>query len=246
MKILIAYTASGTSDNPFVRLLADGIRACGYEVVCSVEEFRSNAADYDIVHLQWPEELFRWKAPAPADVDTLEQQLQTLKNNGIPLIYTRHNTLPHHGNPLVAEAYGLVERYADAIVHLGDCSLREFTAAHPDSEQLQVMIPHHIYEGLYDMDITRDAGRRALGIPADRLVVLAFGAFRHAEERRLVWGAFRRLHYPAKFLLAPRLWPYTRRGSRFKGLKRLAGRLLYAAAHSAEGFFDSGITSPDR
>ena len=213
MKILIAYTASGTSDNPFVRLLADGIRACGYEVVCSVEEFRSNAADYDIVHLQWPEELFRWKAPAPADVDTLEQQLQTLKNNGIPLIYTRHNTLPHHGNPLVAEAYGLVERYADAIVHLGDCSLREFTAAHPDSEQLQVVIPHHIYEGLYDMDITRDAGRRALGIPADRLVVLAFGAFRHAEERRLVWGAFRRLPYPAKFLLAPRLWPYTRRGS---------------------------------
>ena len=245
MKILIVYTASGTSDNPFVRLLADGIRACGYEVVCSVEEFRSNAADYDIVHLQWPEELFRWKAPAPADVDTLEQQLQTLKNNGIPLIYTRHNTLPHHGNPLVAEAYGLVERYADAVVHLGDCSLREFTAAHPDSEQLQVVIPHHIYEGLYDMDITRDAGRRALGIPADRLVVLAFGAFRHAEERRLVWGAFRRLHYPAKFLLAPRLWPYTRRGSRFKGLKRLAGRLLYAAAHSAEGFFDSRITSPE-
>ena len=243
MKILIVYTASGTSDNPFVRLLADGIRACGYEVVCSVEEFRSNAADYDIVHLQWPEELFRWKAPAPADVETLEQQLQTLKNNGIPLIYTRHNTLPHHGNPLVTEAYGLVERYADAIVHLGDCSLREFTAAHPDSEQLQVVIPHHIYEGLYDMDITRNAGRRALGIPADRLVVLAFGAFRHAEERRLVWGAFRRLHYPAKFLLAPRLWPYTRRESRFKGLKRLAGRLLYAAAHSAEGFFDSRITA---
>lgn len=114
------------------------------------------------------------------DVETLEQQLQTLKNNGIPLIYTRHNTLPHHGNPLVTEAYGLVERYADAIVHLGDCSLREFTAAHPDSEQLQVVIPHHIYEGLYDMDITRNAGRRALGIPADRLVVLAFGAFRHA------------------------------------------------------------------
>lgn len=54
------------------------------------------------------------------------------------------------------------------------------------------MIPHHIYEGLYDMDITRDAGRRALGIPArPGWLVLAFGAFRHAEERRLVWGAFR-------------------------------------------------------
>ena len=38
----------------------------------------------------------------------IRDRLQTLKNNGIPLIYTRHNTLPHHGNPLVAEAYGLV------------------------------------------------------------------------------------------------------------------------------------------
>lgn len=28
-------------------------------------------------------------------------------------------------------------------------------------------------------------------------------------------------------------------------LKRLAGRLLYAAAHTAEGFFDSRITSPE-
>lgn len=245
MKILIVYTASGNSDNPFVRLLSDGIRACGYEVVCSVEEFRSSAASYDIVHFQWPEEFFRWKNPAPADIEILEQQFLTLKSKGIPLIYTRHNTLPHHGNALVAKAYGLVEKYADAIVHLGEYSRREFMAAHPDSEQLQVVIPHHIYEGLYDMDITRDAGRRALGIPADRLVVLAFGAFRHAEERRLVWGAFRRLHYPAKFLLAPRLWPYTLHGSRFKGVKRFAGRVLYAAAHTAEGFFDSRITSAE-
>ena len=77
MKILIAYTASGTSDNPFVRLLADGIRACGYEVVCSVEEFRSNAADYDIVHLQWPEELFRWKAPAPVPLLPVRRELRS-------------------------------------------------------------------------------------------------------------------------------------------------------------------------
>lgn len=243
MKILIVYTASGTSDNPFVRLLSEGIRACGYEVVCSVEEFRSNAAAYDIVHLQWPEEVFRWKNPAPADVEAFERQLLRLKSRGIPIVYTRHNTLPHHGNPLVAKAYALAEKYADAVVHLGDYSLREFIGKHPESEQVQVVIPHHIYEGLYDMDITRDAGRRALGIPADRLVVLAFGAFRHAQERRLVWGAFRRLHFPAKFLLAPRLWPYTRHGSRLKGLKRLVGLMLYTAAHTVEGFFDSRITS---
>lgn len=246
MKILIVYTASGTSDNPFVRLLADGIRACGYEVVCSVEEFRSNAAAYDIVHLQWPEELFRWKAPAPADVKTLEQQLQTLKNNGIPLIYTRHNTLPHHGNPLVAEAYGLVERYADAIVHLGDCSLREFTAAHPDSEQLPGRDPApHLRRAVRHGHYARRRPPRARmpGRPG------WWCCLRGVPPRGGAQAGMGRV--PADCTTRPNscsrrgLWPYTRRGSRFKGLKRLAGRLLYAAAHSVEGFFDSRITSPE-
>ena len=54
MRILIVYKASGLSDNPFVRLLAEGIRACGFEVVCSVGEFWNRAEAYDVIHPQWP------------------------------------------------------------------------------------------------------------------------------------------------------------------------------------------------
>lgn len=53
MRILIVYKASGLSDNPFVRLLAEGIRACGFEVVCSVGEFWNRAEAYDVIHLQY-------------------------------------------------------------------------------------------------------------------------------------------------------------------------------------------------
>lgn len=244
MKILIAYTAFGTSDNPFVRLLADGIRESGYEVVCSVDEFWSNAAAYDIVHVQWPEEFFRWKNPSAADIARLEEQFREIHRRGIPIVYTRHNTTPHHANPHVAQAYRLIEQYADAVVHMGEYSHREFHESHPGQQQQHAVIPHHIYEGKYDTAVSREAGRKALGIRADRLVVLAFGAFRHSEERSLVWDAFRRLHYPGKFLLAPRLFPYTRQGAHLKGIKKIAGRLLYTAAHCAEGLFDCRITSP--
>ena len=245
MKILIVYKSSGLSDNPFVRLLAEGIRACGFEVVCSADEFWHNAAAYDIVHFQWPEELFGWSYPSPGQVAELGERLRMLREQGIPIVYTRHNTLPHKGDDRVREAYRLIGEYADAVVHLGDYSLRQFRERYPDSRQIHVVIPHHIYEGVYGPGITRGEARQRLGIPADSFVVLAFGAFRHAFERKLTWRAFRRLHVPEKFLLAPRLWPYTLNGSYHRGLKRLATRMLYYGAHAAERLFRCRITSAE-
>lgn len=243
MKILLVYKASGLSDNPFVRLLAEGIRSCGFEVVCSVGEFWDNAAAYDIVHFQWPEELFGWSYPKAAQVEAFRKQLQMLRERGIPIAYTRHNTRPHKGDALLAEAYRLTEEYADAVVHMGDYSRREFLAVYPNSQQLQVVIPHHIYEGVYDEKITRSEARQKLGIPENRFVILAFGAFRHASERHLMWQTFRRLRKRGKFLLAPRLWPYALNGSHHKGLKHVAVKTLYYAAHVAEKALHCRITS---
>ena len=245
MKILIVYKSSGLSDNPFVRLLAEGIRACGFEVVCSAAEFWHNAAAYDIVHFQWPEELFGWSYPSPGQVAELGERLRMLREQGIPIVYTRHNTLPHKGDDRVREAYRLIGEYADAVVHLGDYSLRQFRERYPDSQQIHVVIPHHIYEGVYGPGISRGEARQRLGFPPDSFVVLAFGAVRHAFERKLTWRAFRRLHVSEKFLLAPRLWPYTLNGSYHRGLKRLATRMLYYGAHAAERLFRCRITSAE-
>lgn len=243
MKILIVYTAVSVSDNPFVRVLADSLRAQGFEVVCSVRDFWQTPGTYDIIHLQWPEEVFGWQAPTADDIDALTQQLDKIHSLHIPIVYTRHNTRPHHANKLINKAYRLYEQYADAVVHMGDYSQQEFLDLYPSSQQQHTVIPHHIYEGYYDQNITREQSRRALHIPPEACVILAFGAFRHADERQLVWGAFRRLNLPGKFLLAPRFCPYTLHGVRHRGLKRLANYAIYFAVHLTEHFFHSILTS---
>ncbi len=246
MKILIVYKMSGLSDNPFVRLLAEGIRACGCEVTCSVDEFWDHTADYDIVHFQWPEEVFGWSYPDSNQLAALADRLTKLSSRGIPIVYTRHNTRPHVGNREIMEAYRLLETAATAVVHLGNYSREEFLATYPDSTQLHPVIPHHLYEKQYDLSITREQARATLHIPTDHIVLLSFGAFRHTEERRLVWGAFRRLRCPKKYLLAPRLYPFTLRGSYYTGVKRLLEIVLYGLVRLVEQLFSCRISSPDK
>lgn len=245
MKILVVYKASGLSDNPFVRILAEGVRRCGVEVTCSVEEFWRHADRYDLVHLQWPEEAFGWRYPDDEKLEAFGRRLRLLREKGISIVYTRHNAQPHKGDANLDEAYRLTETLADAVIHLGECSRRELAASDPETKRLHVVIPHHIYEGIYNYTLDKETARRQLGIPAGSFVILAFGAFRHTEERRLAWGAFRRLDCREKFLLAPRLWPYTLLRGKHWDLKRLVSAALFGAARLAEGFLHCRITSKE-
>lgn len=245
MNILIVFDITPQTNNPFVGQLLRGLqRQPGCRVVCSVREFWDNAEAYDIIHFQWPDAIFDWHWPDQAQLEEFEQQLIRLKSKGVKLIYTRHNVLPHEGNQRLMAAYRLVERYTDAIVHLGDYSRREFLLEHPDSTQMQAIVPHHIYEGEYDTSTSGQVGRQALGIAPQAFVVLAFGTFRHEHERELLRGAFRRLKLRHKFLLAPRYFPYSYHSLWHKGLRKLFARTCYLTVRAATYFSRRRITSP--
>lgn len=245
MKVLIVYDIGPESDNPFVRLLAEALRRAGCDVVCSTAEFHTRAESYDVVHIQWPEALFGWHRPDGQQLAAVEAIFGRLRERGVGIVYTRHNAAPHRGDELVAAGYRLVERHADAVVHLGDASRRELLSRGTPQGQLQEVIPHHIYEGAYDTSLSGAEARQALGIPQQAFVLLAFGTFRHDEERRLVWGAYRRLRRKEKYLLAPRLFRYTYRSRWRTGLRALATRSLYLLVRAATAWMSCRITSVD-
>ena len=109
---------------------------------------------------------------------------------------------------------------------MGIYSQEEFKQSHPHSQN--VIIPHHIYENTYDESITREEARARIGIPENKFVITAFGKFRNREEIRMVLGSFHAWKRPHKLLLAPRLYPFSRRNRYGKNfLKRWLSRFGY-------------------
>lgn len=219
MKVLIVFREDDT-DNLFVPVLCEAIRKQGIDVHCSLRDFWQEDDTYDIIHFQWPEEVVGWNCTDEFIIDRLQQRIRYFKANGSKFIYTRHNTCPHYNaNPVIQQAYELIESCSDVVVHMGRYSLEEFEKKYPGSRN--VVIPHHIYESTYNENISREEARRRLKLPADRMVITAFGKFRNREETRMVLNAFFALRNKKKFLLAPRMFPFSKHPGQRNPLKRL-------------------------
>lgn len=230
MKVLIVFREDDT-DNLFVPVLCEAIRRHGIDAHCSLHDFWKEDGAYDIIHFQWPEEVVGWNCTDESVIARLQQRIRHFKAGGSKFVYTRHNTCPHYNaNPVIRQAYELIESCSDVVVHMGQYSKKEFEKKYPGSRN--IVIPHHIYENTYNEHISREEARRRLKLPADRVVITAFGKFRNREEARMVLNAFSALRNKKKFLLAPRMFPFSKHPGQRNLLKRflsLAGYYLVPA-----------------
>lgn len=208
IKALIVFRENEDTENLFVPLLCDAIKTAGVDVRCSMNEFWNSETHYNIIHFQWPEEVMGWNCNDPDKLRGLEERIRFFRTNGARFVYTRHNVRPHYANEVISRAYEIIEKESDVVVHMGRYSLNEFADKHPGSRN--VIIPHHIYQFTYDEDIDWKYARSYLHLPMKGLIVTAFGKFRNREERRMVTAAFRKWDVRDKFLLAPRLYPFSK------------------------------------
>ena len=68
MKILFAYQETDLTDNLFVVSLIKSLRDKKLQIDSSVDLFWSSDIKYDIIHIQWPEELFKWGSVSKEDI----------------------------------------------------------------------------------------------------------------------------------------------------------------------------------
>ena len=177
------------------------------------EVFWDARGDFDIVHIHWPEylsyQIERGVVGGTIDADLLcelKEKLEAWKNKSV-VVVTRHNVYPHcNANGSADELYRTVYEHADAVIHMGGYSQREYSERYLEEKflanQVQALIPHPNYAS-FPNQVSRKDARSRLGLRNRTKVVLAFGAFKSDDESRLVMDAFQRLGGIDKVLIAP-------------------------------------------
>lgn len=221
MKVLVVYNYDSANTNLFVKTLVDAIRHQGVYVDCSVDFFWKERFDceYDVIHIQWPEEFFYWGDFDEKALVALRDRFLFFKESGCKIVYTRHNSVPHYSSEKLKELYSIVETNCDGIVHMGRYSLEDYKMKY-HNEIYHKIIFHHVYDQVYSQRIPKEDARRMLGISSNKKVILSFGKFRHKDEIKMVLSTFLRFRMRGKFLLAPRMLPFEKRPRNYKFINR--------------------------
>ena len=192
--------------NPFVGTLMETMISLGARVSYGADRLFKEDERFDVVHFMWPDALFGWthKAISSEMITKLEEAIKRHKESGAIIAYTRHNVRPHvDDNPLLIQAYDIVEKSADLVFHMGEYSLKEFKDKYPESSSENVVVPHHTYARI-PRSVTRKEAREWFGLSEDDKVVLSFGVFRNDDERNLLRSAVKGCNIENLKVLAPR------------------------------------------
>jgi glycosyltransferase involved in cell wall biosynthesis len=182
LKVLIA--SSYTSKNAYVRTIVNGLKGL-CEVNCSIEEFWSSDSRFDIVHIQWPEELFYWAPLSSDDLKKLQDRVRSWRERGAMIVLTRHNELPHKKHALDRELYEFIFSAADGVIHLGEYSRRILGK----TDKANIVIRHPSYVEDYISVDTHDS-RKRLHLPTKGRMFLSLGQIRSTEESDFLIEAF--------------------------------------------------------
>lgn len=187
--------------NIYVRELGRAYIALGCQVVYGPENFFESNLRLDILHVQWPEDLYRQSQNN--DRRLFLERLAAMRDKGVTIAWTVHNAQPHessHNNMDRSAFQGIID-HADVIHHHCACSMEAIRSMYTVSRATKEFVaPHGHYFG-YKNEISRSEARRILHIRKDAFVYLHFGAIRGYKGIENVLKAFNGLREPNSILL---------------------------------------------
>lgn len=191
------------SGNPYLAMMEHAPRERGFDVVSVLVLDRlydegKQLARGDVLHVHWTSTIAQRatdEKTAWAKVTRFKRFVDTLRANGVWLIWTVHNRLPHevaHVEPELDLCRFLADR-AD-LIHVMSIRTAEIV---DDLYQLPAhkirMIPHPSYWGVYDHPPSGVVARERFGLEPDEPTVLSFGRMRAYKGIDTLFGAVRRL-----------------------------------------------------
>lgn len=188
------------SDNcDFVHSLAAAYRRVGWEVVVGVGNFDLRAAAYDVVHLQWPEELSGWRPPGELQFQRIVETLEYWQSQA-KVVMTVHNLTPHRNahHPDYRRLYEAFYERVHIFAHFTEASRELALERYPASKSQR-----HVVTGFFNADhlLPAERDRAAAKLRNDEFVFLVIGGLREWDEVQLVQQAYDAAAVPGKRLL---------------------------------------------
>lgn len=188
MKILLA-----TNDATFNVSLAAAYRQTRHELHVGTAELALKQAEFDVIHLHWPEELVAWTTPPNPHFARSAIELLDWWRERSRLVCTVHNLAPHAADPdddASRHFYGQFYARMHRIGHFSQSSLQAVQAMYPESRAVEnVVHGMNLFEDLRQHSIGREAARATLGIGKDKFAVATLGSIRSWRELSLLMAA---------------------------------------------------------
>ncbi len=191
--------------NTYVNSLILAYQKAGHQVICGSNNFFWSNIKPDLLHIHWPERLYKWyvlRKPGKEQYNYIKERLEKFKNSGTKIIYTVHNLLPHHSNEQDDyNFYNLIIEYADVIHHHCPKSIDLVGEKFPKAKEKINIVANH---GDYLIDFKKTdkySSRRKLDIPENKFVILNFGSQQRYKGNDLINKTFNKLNINNKFLL---------------------------------------------
>lgn len=201
MKVLLVCD-SATTSNPYVQTLMNGLLHLNVAVKISCDELWASN-NYDIIHFQWPEATYKWNRHITQEqVVRLKNRIKELRSMGKKIVITCHNLQPHiNKDDGVNALFPIIYEHCDLFIHMGRYSQEILSVEYPNAKH--VIIPHHIYDGIYHFDKSKEICQEELGLDKSKVNVLCFGEFRTDEEREFIISLIKRMNSIRISFIAP-------------------------------------------
>jgi glycosyltransferase involved in cell wall biosynthesis len=185
--------------NPYLNSFYEALAQYGVEHVRGVaaEYAEIRKARIDVLHLHWPEEL--WRVPGGSWVRVARRLMRVvgllarLRASGIRLVWTVHN-LEHHEGSYRSDriGMGLLHRLVHLRLFLSEWARRTADERYRFSAR-SIVCYHGNYDGVYSSSRSRDTVRAELALGSDVRMLLGFGSVRQYKGFETAVEAVKRL-----------------------------------------------------
>ncbi|PID59191.1 MAG: hypothetical protein CR986_06860 [Ignavibacteriae bacterium] len=203
MKILITEKPGY---NSYSISLIKAYQELGHTVVCDSSNFFSSNFIPDILHIQWPETLY--KRYILCD-DNMEQQLQIVRNkldyfrnHNTKIIHTIHNIISHNTTTNIdIKFYKLFIEKADLLIHHCKKSIELTKNQYACAKKKKNIICKHGDFLIDYKSVDKNEAIKLLNIPKEKFVILNFGNQQKYKGIDNINKIFGKLKLKNKYLL---------------------------------------------